>query len=204
MLLRIARLEGSARHGRRDVRPGGRRSSARRRIPDAMPRCRSWRRPRPSSSASLTQVEAVEIAAVRARLGHARHHRPRRPVPVLDEPLVAGRRRGRSGGSSRFCWPGPALPTAQQSSAVRHCTLVSWSYVCPVAATGDDGPRRAVPLLDEVVEVEARASAGRIPDGDAVRSRRCSSRSAGSRRRRRHRSGSDWARSTRRCRSSSR
>src|ERR1700689_616156 len=38
-----------------------------------------------------------------------------------------------------FCWVGPALPTAQQLSAVRHWTLFSPSNACPVSAAATRG-----------------------------------------------------------------
>ena len=58
------------------------------------------------------------------------------PSQCSMSPWSPGAPPGKMGRKLDDCCPGPALPTAQQSSAVRHCTFVSWSYVWPVGGPG--------------------------------------------------------------------
>ena len=114
------------------------------------------------------------------------------------------RRRGRSGGSSGSAGPGPALPTAQQSSAARHCTFVSWSYVLPGWSTGDDGVQ-AAPFHCSITSLRlSPADVGRVARRPYSSTPTCSSRPGGAAPTTRHRSGSGWARSTSWSRSNSR
>ena len=158
--------------------------------------------PEAQQSVGTGAAQAVEVPAARAGIDGARGHRPRRAVPMLDQPLVTHRAR-EDGEEVGVLWHGTGV--AHRPAVVGGEAPHGGEPIVGLAGGGarDDAPDRAVPLLDHVVETVA-VLVRRVPDGEAAGGRRAAhalqERTPDSG----PRSGSGSARRTRRCRSSSR
>ena len=124
------------------------------RIPDALPLMGSVIDPDAQQSVAVAQRKAVEVPAGRTRIRRTRRHRPRRAVPVLDQPLVRdgtgedGEEVGALLGGARVAH----RPAVVGREALHGRQLIVGLSGGP---TRHDVPRRAVPMLDDVVEIPA-------------------------------------------------
>ena len=141
------------------------------RIPDALPLMSSVVAPDAQQSVSLTHARPLRYPPFglgSVTLGSTDHDVPSQCSMSPWSPTAPGKM-GRKLG---VCCAGPGVahrPAVVGGEALHGRQLV---VRLPGGRTRDDGPCRAVPLLDHVVEVAAHAVVGRVPDGHAAGRRR--------------------------------